>query len=94
MRSRKETAEGRPSPASAEDYVQSGTNAEPGNGIPEQRIRVPEQTVGIVVRAGSVGNPGENLVSEPPGQRQTVGKNTLRPTNQVRGRMTRPAFNS
>jgi len=81
--SRKETAERRPGAPAAEDHVQSGTDAEPGNGVQEQRVRVPEQEIGIGQRVRFVGNAGEDLVSKPQGQGQEAGKDPLRPADQV-----------
>lgn len=84
MFSGEKTAERRSRTASAEDHVQSGTDAEPGNGVQEQRIRIAEQEIGVVQRLRLVRDPGENLVSKPQGQRQEVGEDSLRPADQVR----------
>lgn len=66
--SRKEATKGRPSAPAAEDHVQSGTDAEPGNGVPEQRVCVPEQEIGNGQRVRFIGNAGEDLVSKSQGQ--------------------------
>lgn len=84
-RSRETTTERRPGAASAEDHVQPGTDPEPGNGVQEQRVRVPEPAVGLGERAGLVRNAGENLVPEPQGQGQAAGEDPLRSADQVSG---------
>lgn len=80
----KETAERGTGAPPAEDHVQPGADAAPGNGVPEQRVRVPGQAVRAGGRAGPVRNAGEDLVSEPQGQGQAAGENPLRPTDPVR----------
>lgn len=61
----KETAETGPSASATENYVQPGTDAQPGDGISEQRVRVAEQEIGISQRTGLIGDASENLVSKP-----------------------------
>lgn len=82
--SREEATERRPCTTAAEDHVQSGTDAQPGNGVQEQRVRVPEQEIGTGQRVGFIRNAGEDLVSKSQGQGQEAGKDPLRPADQVR----------